>query len=248
MMSFALVCTVVDGVPVIDTTYFTEHCEQHAKVYPTHTFLGWYAVGAAGAAVQPWQLALHKQVMELNEAPLFLLLDAEAAYAPATKDLPIAVYETDVRMIAERSTLLFAPLPFKIETNDAERISVDHVAHLSAAGGEGAQLTAHLGGLHSALYMLKTRVEQIEAYLRAVGAGELPFDHDIMRRLNELCHMLPALDSDDFKQRFLSEYNDGLLVTYLAALTKGAAAVNSVIDKHHAGAERGMHARRRPWL
>lgn len=43
----------------------------------------------------------------------------------------------------------------QIETGEAERISVDHVAHITGTGTqEGSQFTAHLTGIHSAIKML----------------------------------------------------------------------------------------------
>ena len=41
----------------------------------------------------------------------------------------------------------------------------------------------------------------------------------------------PVLFSTEFQEEFFREYNDAMLVTYLASITKGANAVNLVVDK-----------------
>lgn len=83
---------------------------------------------------------LCNQISELNESPLYLLLDTVAAARVDTKDLPISICESEIRMVAEKPTMVFAKVPFKIETGEAERISVDHVAKINPSGtGSGSQ-------------------------------------------------------------------------------------------------------------
>jgi COP9 signalosome complex subunit 6 len=73
--------------------------------------------------------------MDFNENPVFLLLDRDAAKSPTQKELPITLFESELRMVNDAPTLLFNKVAYTIETNEAERIAVDHVAHLSSAGG-----------------------------------------------------------------------------------------------------------------
>src|SRR6185312_3094797 len=103
------------------------------------------------------------------------------------------------------------------ETGEAERISVDHVAHLlSSSGAEGSMLQAHLLGLHNAIKMLTMRVRIIVQFLEATSKGSVPPDHTLLRHVAALINQLPAIDSAKFKDDFVTEYNDALLVTYLA--------------------------------
>lgn len=70
-------------------------------------------------------------------------------------------------------------------------------------------------------------------------AGAVQPDHKLLRQIGTLCHLLPAAgrgmrmavdngdgsgdgsgDNDEFARAFLGEYSDGLLVTYLAAVSK----------------------------
>jgi len=46
-----------------------------------------------------------------------------------------------------------------------------------------------------------------------------------------MCHRLPTMDSEQFTEDFLGEYNDALLVTYLSTITKGTHMIGDVVDK-----------------
>jgi COP9 signalosome complex subunit 6 len=242
--SFELVYDVVDRAIVVDFDYLKRKQEQFKKVFPTNDFLGWYSTGHA---VLPSDIEVHKQFLEINESPIYVLLDVEAAFSHSTRDLPISIFESELHIIQDQPTLLFAKVPYRIQTGEAERIGVDHVARVMPSGGtEGSQLTSNLLGLHNAIKMLNIRIKIIYQFLDATKKGLIPPDHGILRQLSSLCNLLPAVDSPEFKEDFLKEYNDVLLVTYLASITKGTATVNEVVDKFNVAFER--HSRRRGYI
>ncbi|URE00440.1 COP9 signalosome complex subunit [Musa troglodytarum] len=75
-------------------------------------------------------------------------------------------------------------------TVEAERISVDHVAHLKPSDGGSAATQC-----------------------------DIPLDNSFLRQVSSLLRRLPAMESEKFQDDFLMEYNDTLLVAYLAMLT-----------------------------
>ena len=57
----------------------------------------------------------------------------------AMRELPISIYESELRMVDDVPTQLFVKVPYKIETGEAERISVDHIARITPSeGGYGS--------------------------------------------------------------------------------------------------------------
>eukprot|EP00741_Cyanophora_paradoxa_P019766 tig00021168_g19077.t1 len=166
--------------------------------------------------------------MEVNESPLYLMVDPFVK--PSSKDLPVYVYESELHVINDIPKTIFVRVPFKIETLEAERIAVDHVARIAPVGeGPGAQLISHLSGMHNAIKMLSVRLRIIHQFLDATRKGAVPRDHRVLRMISSLCNRLPAIDSANFHSEFLSEYNDGLLVTYLASITKSTSAMNDLV-------------------
>lgn len=239
--SFELVSTVVDGSIVVDTDYFRAKREQFSTVFKDYDVLGWYSTGSAATTND---VMLLKQFMEFNENPIFLLLDVAAAQT--ARELPITIYESELHIINDEPTLLFAKTAYRIETEESERIAVDHVAHVSNANHQGTQLTSHLMGVHNAIKMLHLRVEIICQVVTAMQKREIPMDHVLCRKVASLCQSLPAIDGKTFSDEHMNEYNDTLLLTYLSSLTKATNIANELVDKFNvtfdsARSRRGMY-------
>jgi len=237
--SFELPTKTEEGILVIDTKYLTLKLEQFKKVFGAYELLGWYSTGPK---VVPADMVIHKQVSEYNENPLYLQLDA--AGCASSRELPIFIFESELRLVNEIPTQLFVKMNYKIETGEAERISVDHVAKISPTGtGTGSALTSHLMGVHNAIGMLNTRVKILLTFLEATKSGKIPRDQSLLRSLASLTNQLPAIDSQGFQQDFINEYNDALIVAYLAAMTKGSNSINELIDKFNVVNEKGSRRR-----
>ncbi|CAG8541619.1 12779_t:CDS:2 [Rhizophagus irregularis] len=194
--SFELAFDVVDGKVIVNVDYFTTKQDQFRQVFPQFDFLGWYTLGRYPTESD---IEIHKQMMTWNESPLFLQMNPFDIVT--SKNLPITVYESIIDLIDGQAQTLFIKSQYKIETGEAERISVDHVAHTTL--GEGGEGSSH----------------------------ESCVDHDVLRQIAGLCNRLPTIDSADFRQEFLTEYNDVLLTSYLATITKGTNCINELVDK-----------------
>jgi len=243
--AFELIFDIVEGIPVIDVKYLHTKLEQFKKVFPSYDVLGWYSTGAG---VQPSDIEVHKQVMELNESPLYLLLDTSACTRVDQKELPVTIFESELHVIEDRPTMLFGKAPYKIETQESERIAVDHVAKIGPSGSSatGSLLSAHMLGIHNAIVMLNIRIRILLRYLQEAKKGTIPVEHGLLRKAVCLCSQLPATNTRAFKNEFIREYNDAQLVSYLASMTKGTNAVNELIEKFNVTYER--HGRRRGFI
>uniref|UniRef100_A0A9J8B932 COP9 signalosome complex subunit 6 n=1 Tax=Cyprinus carpio carpio TaxID=630221 RepID=A0A9J8B932_CYPCA len=217
MNSFELLFHTVEDQIHIDKEYYYTKEEQFKQVFKDMEFLGWYTTG--GTPDQS-DIHIHKQVCEIIESPLFLKLN------PMTKhtDLPVSVYESVIDIISGEATMLFAELPYTLATEEAERIGVDHVARMMAIGtGENSTVAEHLIAQHSAIKMLHSRVKVILEYVKAVQAGEVPFNHEILRFLHCLGFHTRSL--------LLQQCNDVGLMAYLGTITKTCNSMNQFINK-----------------
>ena len=160
-------------------------------------------------------------------------------------------YDTNVRhalqvhMINDTPTLTFAKSSYRLESEEAERVSVDQVSHLLPAGASSASssMSTHMASVHSAVKMLQKRVACILSLLEAMERGEVKKDHRLLRKVASLCQRLPATDTGDFKEDLVQQYNDSLLATYLATMTKGSNSINDLIDKYNVAFERQSRRR-----
>ncbi|GAA5973372.1 hypothetical protein JCM11641_003098 [Rhodosporidiobolus odoratus] len=174
----------------VDHAYFVTRRDQFKQVFPTFDFLGWYTVGDSTG---PAEVAVHKQFLHYNETPLFLHLSPPST-PHTTKDLPIVIYESVVEIVDNEPTPVFVPVPYEIETGEAERVAVDHVSKGVEGGQEGASssLLAALTTQRSALSMLSDRISQILSYLQAVASGTARSDPETLRQIAALVASLPG--------------------------------------------------------
>ncbi|KAF7145231.1 hypothetical protein RHSIM_Rhsim04G0006600 [Rhododendron simsii] len=224
------------------------------KVFPNYYILGWYSTGSEA---EESDMQIHKALMDINESPVYVLLNPSINHAQ--KDLPVTIYESvantfcscglinatlELHVIDGIPQLIFVRSSYTIETVEAERISVDHVAHLKPSDGGSAatQLAAHLTGIHSAIKMLNSRIRVLHHYLLAMQKGDIPCENSLLRQVSSLLRRLPAIESEKFQDDFLMEYNDTLLITYLAMLTNCSSSMNELVDKFNTAYEK--HSRR----
>jgi len=237
--SFELPYEIKDDKVIVKSEYLTTKSEQFKKVFKDYEFMGWYSTGQT---IVPADMEIHKQISEYNENPLYLQLNTQIT--SAMRELPIHLYESELRMVDDSPTQLFVKVPYKIETGEAERISVDHIARITSnSSGVGSSLTAHMTAVHNAITMLNQRIKILLSYLEATKSGKIAPDYGLLRRIASLVNQLPAIDTQQFQQEFINEYNDALMITYLAVMTKGANHINEMIDKFNATYDRGSRRR-----
>ncbi|KAL3848444.1 hypothetical protein ACJMK2_019301 [Sinanodonta woodiana] len=225
MNSFELLFDMLDSDIVVNMDYYNTKEEQFKQVFSDMDFLGWYTTGddPTGSDIR-----VHQQICRINESPILLKLNPFARHA----DLPVAVYESVIDLVNGQATMLFVELQYTLATEEAERIGVDHVARVSTSeAGEGSTVAEHLIAQHSAIKMLHSRVQLILEYVKAVQAGEVPKNHDILREAYSLCYRLPVLNTDKFKEDFYDQCNDVCLMAYLGTITKGCNTINQFVNK-----------------
>jgi len=247
--TFELKFDVLEGNIVVDKDFYTVREEQFKQVFQDLDFLGWYTTGGTPTSAD---IAVHKQICDINESPVFLKLN------PATKhsDLPISVFESVIDIVEGKATMLFVEIPFTLATEDSERIGVDHVARVStvaaAAGPADAAdmgpsvVSDHLTAQYSAIKMLHSRVRLIMDYVKAVDDGTLTGNEEILRDIKSLVHKLPLMDNEQFQSDYRVQCNDVTLMTYLGSVTKGCNTVNQFVNKFNTLYDRqGMGRRMR---
>ncbi|KAG1375190.1 hypothetical protein G6F61_008678 [Rhizopus arrhizus] len=221
-----------DGVNhLLDKTFLLYKLDQLKQVFPTLDFMGWYSIG-----IQPTELdlKLHEQFLGVNESSLFLQMNP-AALVNGTKQFPIEIYEPMMDMVDGNYTrLVFIKTSYKLETGEAERIAIDHVAKPSSTTSDtslGNALVSHLTTQRNAIAMLHSRIQFLHDYLQDVKSGLMPVDHNLLRQISSVCKRSTVLEKKAFNDQFSTEYNDVLLVAYLASITKGLNIVNDLTDK-----------------
>mmetsp|Transcript_26643 Transcript_26643/g.31434 ORF Transcript_26643/g.31434 Transcript_26643/m.31434 type:complete len:293 (+) Transcript_26643:40-918(+) len=214
-----------DGVPVITADELNKQKELFTKVYPGHEIIGWYSVGTE---VVDLDTMIHREIMKYNESPLFLLMHPSPD--PEAKDLPVAIYESEMHTVDEEMKMIFVDCPFQLETTQAERVTMEEVAKATPTDGVST-LDLHVNSLNDSLQSLSNRTKVLLKYLEATERGDIISDQKLLRSVLSICNQLPALDQNDLDVAFGEDYNEFVMVNFLASITKNASQMNELNDK-----------------
>jgi len=179
---------------------------------------------------------IHEQLENYNESPLYVLLNTDSKQTSKQGDISISVFESVSKIIDGKPVTTFSKLSYSIATTEIERIAVDHVANDTS--GVISQFANHASTLHQSIKMLHIRISVLRQYLEAVKSGKLPADQNLLRDINAVIQQLPAISSGEFNEAFFTEYNDALLLTYMAAITKASSTTNEMLEKFNATQDR----------
>ena len=197
-------------------------------VYTSYELLGWYTL-TPDNQVLPAHMAIHRDMMAFNEAPLFLLMNC--APAADAKQLPLSIYGAEMHIIHDTPTQIFVEIPFKLETAQAERVAVDQITKLTPTDG-ASTLEVQNQSLTTSLRVLAKKIAILGHILQLMQEGALPMDHTVVRKASKICQQLPAIDSETFHEKLLNELVDTLMMTYLASATKTTAALTELTDMY----------------
>jgi len=214
-----------DGSVLIDREYYTMKEQQFKQVFVSMDFLGWYTTGEVPNEVD---MKIHQQICEIYESPIMVKLNPHSKLS----ELPISAYESVIDVVGGKAMPLFVELKYTLATEEAERIGVDHIAHMSTPEtGEVSLVAEHLTAQSNAIKMLHSRVRVILEYIKLMQSGKQPVNHEILRDTYTLCHMLPVLNLSKFNEEFHDQCNDVSLMTFLGVMTKSCNTINTFVNK-----------------
>ena len=225
----------------LDREHLSAKKDQYKTVFPDLEVIGWYSTGDK---IQENDMQTHKLISEINESPVFLLLDPKIS--EASRDLPIMLYETELHVIEGVPSQIFVQAKYTVDSLEAERVAVDQVARIVPSGkaSSSEQLSSHMTGMQNAIKMLRDRIAVVLETVKLMRDGKVAYDHELLREISSLVRRLPV-GTDKIKDTLHSEYNDTLMMTYLSVMTKGNAAMHELVQKLNATYDqRPSHHRR----
>jgi len=223
------------GARSLDLEFFQQRLSQYLEVFPRYEFLGWYSTGP-----QPEEAdkALHRKIQEVgaNENPFAILVDADKMTrekASQSEELPVKVYDATIHIEQGEAKVTWNEVPYIIDTLEAERIAVNHVAKsaTTAAAGYSSDFTQHTSGLSNSVVMLSNRIKELLEHVKEVKEGRAPKNPEVLRQTLSICQALQSVQPAALQKEFCGEYNDATLVVLLATLTKVCANTSDLLDK-----------------
>eukprot|EP00457_Paulinella_chromatophora_P010582 gb/GEZN01010690.1/.p1 GENE.gb/GEZN01010690.1/~~gb/GEZN01010690.1/.p1 ORF type:complete len:360 (+),score=30.00 gb/GEZN01010690.1/:47-1081(+) len=240
------IVTVFESFELADQTdaaiknFETYDLPNFVKIYPDYECVGWYTTGTTASEDDA---EFHSKVtkdIEGNEddwrceRPLALYLHPDPS--EDSKELPLYTYERVLVAdnTGEGRSHHFTRCPCRLVSDEAERVTVVHCAR-TVTGDESEQsaLVRPFQSASKAMENLNKRIRVILQFLQAVDEGKIKADQKVLRQIKTLCNRLPTMNSKSFKNDFFTEYNDAMLVAYLAAITKAQTDLTSLVSKHN---------------
>jgi COP9 signalosome complex subunit 6 len=123
-------------------------------------------------------------------------------------DLPVTVYESITN--ASSGHLNLKPVSYTMETEEAERIAIQHVSQFSSEKEKNSKclfillmvVVNHMNSSFNALQMLFKRIKFLVDFIQDHQDGKVVADFDLLRDIASLCSRIPAIDGDDFYDEF----------------------------------------------
>ena len=212
------------GELVFNTEIMEKRLQMYLQIFPDFEFLGWYSTGEP----LPQDIETHKSLMTINENPLYLTLRSDPKDFTDIERMPVDLMECSVTVAAGQTNYEFKSIPYKIETAETERISVDQIA--KAVKSTDSEFTTNLSGQLGAIRMLKNRLTALVEILRG-RPDQIASNPKMMRQLQSMCNRIPVASSRVFTNEFYKEYSEAFLVSYMSTLTKGTNVASELVEK-----------------
>ncbi|CAI4796441.1 ANL_collapsed_G0052130.mRNA.1.CDS.1 [Saccharomyces cerevisiae] len=226
----------------LDHNYIENMNEMCKKINAKEKLIGWYHSGPKLRASDLKINELFKKYTQNN--PLLLIVDVKQQGVGLPTDAYVAIEQVKDDGTSTEKTFLH--LPCTIEAEEAEEIGVEHLlrdVRDQAAGGLSIRLTNQLKSLKG----LQSKLKDVVEYLDKVINKELPINHTILGKLQDVFNLLPNLGTPDddeidvenhdrinisnnLQKALTVKTNDELMVIYISNLVRSIIAFDDLIE------------------
>ncbi|KAH3902376.1 probable 26S proteasome regulatory subunit RPN8 [Saccharomycodes ludwigii] len=232
----------------LDQNYIEQMMEMCKKINAKEKLIGWYH---SGPKLRASDLKINNQIFKKYASqPVLLVVDVKQQGVGLPTNCYIAIEQIKDNGSSTEKT--FIHLPSSVEAEEAEEIGVEHLlrdCRDQAAGGLSIKLTNQLKSLKG----LQRKLHDIILYLNKVIEGNLPVNHAILGKLQDVFNLLPNLgsnegdavinglatgtitNSDDtttnnLRKALTIKTNDELMVIYISQLVRAIVSFDNLIE------------------
>ncbi|KAK9473956.1 maintenance of mitochondrial structure and function-domain-containing protein [Dipodascopsis tothii] len=232
----------------LDHNYVENMNDMFKKVNAREKLIGWYHTGPKRRAAD---LEINDLFKKYTPNPLLVVVDVEPKSINVPTDAYFAVEE--IKDDGTTTARTFVHTPSIIEAEEAEEIGVEHLLRDirdAAVGTLATRITAQLQSLKG----LHHRLNEIGLYLNKVIAGELPVNHLILNKLQDVFNLLPNLSTpsagadatlspeNELATAITVKTNDELMTVYLSSLVRAIIAFHDLIENKIENQQKQQHA------
>ncbi|KAK9457818.1 maintenance of mitochondrial structure and function-domain-containing protein [Dipodascopsis uninucleata] len=217
----------------LDHNYVEMMNDMFKKVNAREKLIGWYHTGPKRQAAD---LEINSLFKRYTPNPVLVVVDVHMKSINTVTDAYFAVEE--IKDDGSTTAHTFMHTPSIIEAEEAEEIGVEHLLRDirdAAVGTLSTRLTQQLQSLKG----LHHRLSEISAYLAKVTSGELPVNHVILGKFQDVFNLLPNLSTPSAESKngeselahaITVKSNDELMTIYLSSLIRAIIAFHDLIE------------------
>eukprot|EP00906_Rhabdomonas_costata_P036356 RCo051024 len=208
----------------LDHNYLESMYAMFRKVNARERVVGWYSTGPK---IKANDIEIHQIFRRYCTQPVYCIIEVE----PRDMGIPTSSYI--VKEVTEDESsepkLMFQHVPSSIGALEAEEIGVEHLLR-DVSDATVSTLSTQVRDKVAALRALYDRLEEIRSYLNTVVEGELPINHNILYKIQDIFNILPLLHQQKAQKEMAIEVNDNMMAMYMAFLVKAVVAIHSLIN------------------
>lgn len=227
------------GVWFLDHNFIESMGEMFKKINAKEKLIGWYH---SGPKLKPSDLKINDVFKKYTANPLLLIVDVQPRESIG---IPTDAYYAvdDIKNDGSAAERTFIHLPSIIEAEEAEEIGVEHLLRDirdQAAGSLSLKVTQN----YQSLLGLHQKLAEISTYLDKVYKQQLPINHTILGKLQNVFNLLPNLSegimiesgqdpknsTNPLSTAFTIKTNDQLMMVYIGTLVRSIIAFHDLIE------------------
>ncbi|CAM9741887.1 unnamed protein product [Scytosiphon promiscuus] len=194
------------------------------KVAAKERICGFYSTGPK---IRENDLAIAELFKRFCPNPVYVIIDVR----PDVEGIPTTAYITTEEVEADGKEIqkTFKHLASSVGALEAEEVGVEHLLR-DINDPSVSSLANQIKHKLSALSGLKSKLEEMQTYLKNVLDGKLPVNNQIVYNMQNIFNLLPNLNVDELVRSMLVKTNDMHLVIYVSALIRSVVALHDLVN------------------
>lgn len=216
----------------LDNDYLENMFSMFKKVNARERIVGWYH---SGPKLCTNDIKINELFRKYTSNSVLVVVDVKTNESDGIPtEAYIAVEE--VHDDGTPTTKTFDHLLSEIGAEEAEEVGVEHLLRDikdSSLGSLTQRIDAKISGLSGMLRQL----EEIQEYLQLVTTKQIPINHQVMYKLQDMFNLLPDVRLQDMVRSLNMTSNDQMLVIYVASVMRAVLALHDLINNKLANRE-----------
>lgn len=210
----------------LDHNYIESMGEMFKKINAKERLVGWYHLGPK---LKASDLKINDVFKRYTPNPLLVIVDVQPRLVGIPTDAYFAV--DDIKHDGSKAERTFVHVPLLIEAEEAEEIGVEHLLRDirdQAAGTLSLKVTES----YQLLLGLHQKLRSIASYLDKVYQRQLPLNHSILGKLQNVFNLLPNLShaGGPLSVAYTVKTNDEMMLVYISTLVRSILAFHDLIE------------------